>query len=167
MQMVTPTLQKHQINPHDFKKEINMFEYNGLTSEEYSDTLGMCVNWYNFERHLFNGADKDDSLKSAHYNIVSLNPMDVFKMTKVLRVTPEARTVTRLSSVFHTIKIRLGDKKIKRWTKSYRKSLLSCKYFQNTKEDTSALFREHPYVILIPILTSIFMNDMVTKQMKF
>lgn len=137
--------------------------FDGLTAEEYSDVLGMCVNWYKFETTLFNNADKDDRLKSAYYNIVSLDPFNLKEMNRVLQITEDARTVSRLNSIFQGICIRLGDKTIKKWTDAYVKRILSHPDSQYTNDDTDTLFRRHPYVILIPMLTLIFIKDMSTE----
>jgi hypothetical protein len=134
-------------------------DFEGLTSEEYSDIFGLCVKWYKFESGMFADADKDDIEKSAYFNIVTLNPSDVGQMNKVLKVTIESRSLVRLQSTYKLIKLRLGDKKIKRWQKSFVRDILNNVNFAYTSDHTDALLRKHPYVILIPMLTMIFMAD--------
>lgn len=136
--------------------------FEGLTAEEYSDVLGLCVSWYEFETKLFEGADKDDRIKSAYYNIVNLDCFDLESIQRVFKVTTESRTLRRLESIFQTIKVRLGDKIIRLWTDSYIES--------NTaydKEYTSTAIKQHPYIILIPILTLIFMKDQSKRTSMF
>lgn len=143
-----------------------MFEYNGLTSEEYADVLAMCVNWYNVETTLFAGADKDDRLKSAYYNICTLDPYDLVRMMSVLKSTNESRSLIRLRSIFFAVKIRLGDKKIKRLTKSFKKEIIKHPSVNFDKLHMDALFKRHPYVILIPLLTFILMKEQSTIGIK-
>lgn len=133
--------------------------FNGLSAEEYSDILAMCVNWYKFETTLFSGADKEDRVKSAYYNIVSLDPYDIDKMYSVLRTTTESRTLSRLRSIFFAVRIRLGDKTTTGMIKSHANEIIKHPEYNYSKVHTDALFTRHPYVVLIPLLTFIFMKD--------
>jgi hypothetical protein len=133
-----------------------MFEFTGLSEAEYKDVVSICQKWLDLERRMFSSADRDDIKKSAFYNIVTLHPLHIPRMLTVLKSTDESRSETRLLSTFMVVKTRLGDKKIKQWTKSVRNEMVT--QFNFNIKDTDDFLRSHPYVILIPILTVLYME---------
>lgn len=129
----------------------------GLDSEAYKDVLGMCVSWFTFEATLFATADKEDKMMSAYYNIVSADPCDIRKLSEIMIITDEVRSVVRLKAVYYNVHARLGDAAVKSWIKSVTRMIVAEGVY--SRADVNAFFRKHPYSILIPMLTTIFMNN--------
>lgn len=132
----------------------------GLTSEEYNDVAASCANWITIEKTLGIDAEKKELL--AYHNICSLNLLTIGDVDTIFKPNEIRRTKTRLIQMYLNICFRFGNARVDVWSQELQTSLIKLKPELNWADTVRAVFKQYPYLVLIPILNAVYTHKSIT-----
>jgi hypothetical protein len=132
----------------------------GMTREEFDDLTALCQAWLLVEKALIQSEGKEAIKDSAYYNIASFNVCKLEDAPKIFKHAHMQYTLNRLIQLYFNVCARYGRRRVLSWSSELQESVIS---LGQSSESVTAAFRDHPYLVLVPILNRVISLDWMVR----